>query len=86
MIAILAYAMIITFIVLLTRKKLTVYSALILTPVAFGLVICLLFGYDPLDIFEWIKKGVFYTAMDSDILTHSKKNAENMIHLQTLSK
>ncbi len=62
MIAILAYAMIITFIVLLTRKKLTVYSALILTPVAFGLVICLLFGYDPLDIFEWIKKGVFYTV------------------------
>ena len=43
MIAILAYAMIITFIVLLTRKKLTVYSELTLTPVVFGLIVDLQF-------------------------------------------
>lgn len=58
----LAYAMIVTFIVLLTRKKLTVYSALTLTPVVFGLVICLILGIDFLEVFEWIKKGVFYSV------------------------
>ena len=62
MITVLAYAMIFAFIILLTRKKLTVYSALTLTPLFFGLVVCLYFGYDPLDTFEWIKKGVFYSV------------------------
>lgn len=62
MITILAYAMIFSFIILLTRKKLTVYSALTLTPVFFGLLVALYFGYDPLDIFDWIKNGVFYSV------------------------
>lgn len=62
MITLLAYAMIIAFIILLTKKKLTVYSALTLTPVVFGLIACLIFGKDPLDVFNWIKSGVFYSV------------------------
>lgn len=54
--------MILAFIVLLTRKKLTVYSALTLTPVVFGLIVCWIFGKDFLDIFDWIKSGVFYSV------------------------
>jgi citrate-Mg2+:H+ or citrate-Ca2+:H+ symporter, CitMHS family len=62
MITILAYAMIIAFIYLLTKKKLTVYSALALTPFVFGLIACVVTGKDPLVIFDWIKNGVFYSV------------------------
>jgi citrate-Mg2+:H+ or citrate-Ca2+:H+ symporter, CitMHS family len=62
MITILAYAMIITFLVLLTKKKLSVFGALILVPLVFGLSAALFLGKDPLIIFDWIKKGLFYSV------------------------
>jgi len=62
MITLLAYAMIIAFIVLLTKKKLTVYSALALTPFVFGLIACLVTEKPLVDIFDWIKSGVFYSV------------------------
>ena len=44
MITFLAYAMIVVFLVLLTKKKLNVFTALILVPIVFGLVACLIIG------------------------------------------
>lgn len=61
MITFLAYAMIVVFLVLLTKKKLNVFTALILVPIVFGLVACLITGKDPLLIFDWIKKGLFFS-------------------------
>ena len=62
MITVLAYAMIITFLVLLTKRKLNVFTALILVPITFGLIACLMLGKDPLLIFQWIKNGLFYSV------------------------
>ncbi|MEI7431946.1 MAG: SLC13 family permease, partial [Betaproteobacteria bacterium] len=53
--------MIIAFLYLLTKKKLTVFTALILVPIVFGLAACMLTGKDPVLIFDWIKKGVFFS-------------------------
>lgn len=62
MLTILAYAMIIAFLILLTKKKLTVFSALILVPAIFGVVSCIFLDKELLDIFVWIKNGVFYSV------------------------
>ncbi|MDU4959447.1 MAG: citrate:proton symporter [Sporomusaceae bacterium] len=61
MITVLAYAMIITFLVLLTKRKLNVFAALIIVPIVFGLTACLYLGKDPLLVFQWVKNGLFYT-------------------------
>jgi citrate-Mg2+:H+ or citrate-Ca2+:H+ symporter, CitMHS family len=62
MITLLAYAMIIVFLVLLTKRKLTVFTALILVPIVFGVAACLILDKDLLLIFDWIKNGLFYTV------------------------
>ncbi len=62
MLTILGYAMIITFLVLLTKRKLSVFTALILVPVVFGLAAALYLGKDPLLVLSWIKNGLFYTV------------------------
>lgn len=60
MLTILAYGMIIAFLYLLTKKKLNVFAALILVPIVFGLAACMITGKDPILIFDWIKKGLFF--------------------------
>jgi len=62
MITILGYVMIIVFLVLLTRKKLNVFTALILVPIVFGVAAALYLGKDPLLVFKWIKDGLFYSV------------------------
>ncbi|MEM1486001.1 citrate:proton symporter [Oscillospiraceae bacterium PP1C4] len=62
MITFLAYAMIIVFIVSLAKKKLTVFGALVLIPLVFGIVAALVGGKSALDVFTWIKSGVFYSV------------------------
>lgn len=59
---ILAYAMIITFLVLLTKRKLSVFTSLILVPIVFGIAACLLLDKDLLSVLTWVKNGVFYTV------------------------
>ena len=44
--------MIIAFLVLLIKKKLNVFTALILVPIVFGVVACLITGKDPILIFD----------------------------------
>lgn len=62
MLTALALAMIIVFIVLLSKKKLSVYTALTLVPFAFGLIAVLVTDSSILDLFEWIKEGLFYSV------------------------
>lgn len=57
---ILALAMIVTFIVLLSKKKLSVFTSLTLVPLAFGIIAVLINGNNFLDLFDWIKNAVFF--------------------------
>lgn len=60
MLSFLGLAMILVFIVALSRKKLQVFVALALVPLVFGLVACLATGHSLLDVFTWIQQGVFF--------------------------
>lgn len=61
MITVLAYLMIIVFIFLLTKKKLTVFTALCLVPLVFGIFVALILGKPVLDVAKWIQSGLFYS-------------------------
>ncbi len=60
MLTFLALAMIITFIVLLSKKKLSVFTALTLVPLFFGLIAVIVNGNQITDLFTWIKEGIFF--------------------------
>lgn len=57
----LALAMIIVFIAVLAKKKLTVYAALSLIPLVFGIIAAIATNRSILDVFTWIKNGVFFS-------------------------
>lgn len=58
--ALLALAMIVTFVVLLSTKKLPVFAVLTLVPLVFGCIALVVTGSSIGDLFEWIKQGVFF--------------------------
>lgn len=60
MLTFLALAMIVLFVVLLAKKKLSVFAALTLIPLIFGLIAVAYKGANIMDLFKWIKEGVFY--------------------------
>ncbi|WFA09271.1 citrate:proton symporter [Tissierella sp. Yu-01] len=60
MLTFLALAMIIVFIVLLSKKKLSVFAALTLVPFIFGIIAVFVTDSSILDLFQWIKEGIFY--------------------------
>ena len=60
MLTFLALAMIIVFVVALARKKLSVFAALTLIPLVFGLLVVLFNGNNYMDLFKWIKEGIFF--------------------------
>lgn len=60
MLTFLALAMIVVFIVLLAKKKLPVFAALTLVPILFGLIAVLVTDSSIMDLFKWIKEGVFF--------------------------
>ena len=62
MLTVLAFAMIVCFIVLLSVKKLSVFNALTLVPLVFGVVAMFATGASFSDLFSWINEGVFYTV------------------------
>lgn len=70
MITLLAYGMIAVFLILLTKKKLNVFTALILVPIVFGIAACLLLDKDFILIFDWVKKGLFFSQ---NATTHKVK-------------
>ncbi|WP_102050535.1 citrate:proton symporter [Pygmaiobacter massiliensis] len=59
---ILTLCMILVFILSLATKKLSVFTALTLVPLAFGLIAVFMTGGQLTDIFMWIKNGVFYSV------------------------
>ena len=54
--------MIVVFIVAIMRRWLSPYVALAVVPVAAALIYCLLSGKNPLDVFDWIFDGVFFSV------------------------
>lgn len=60
MLTFLALAMIVTFIVLLAKKKLPVFAALTIVPLVFGIIATLATGHNIMDLFKWIQEGVFF--------------------------
>lgn len=60
MLTFLALAMIVVFIVLLSKKKLPVFAALTLVPLLFGVIAALATGHSLLDLFKWIQEGIFF--------------------------
>ena len=62
MLTILALAMIVCFIVLLSMKKLSVFPALTVVPLVFGVIAIVVTGADLMDLFTWIREGVFFSV------------------------
>ena len=60
MLTFLALAMIVVFIVLLSKKKLSVFAALTLVPLFFGLAAVIFTDHSIMDLFNWIKQGIFF--------------------------
>jgi CitMHS family citrate-Mg2+:H+ or citrate-Ca2+:H+ symporter len=60
MLTFLALAMILVFIFLLSKKKLSVFAALTLVPLFFGIIAVLVNGQSFLDLFKWIQEGIFF--------------------------
>lgn len=61
MLTFIALLMIIVFIVSLSKRKLSVFGALTIVPFVFGVIAALATGKPVLDVFKWIKNGIFYT-------------------------
>jgi CitMHS family citrate-Mg2+:H+ or citrate-Ca2+:H+ symporter len=75
MLTFLALAMIVLFIILLSKKKLSVFAALTLIPLFFGLIAVIVTDSSIMDLFDWVKQGVFF-----------KQNAETgKVSLGTIS-
>lgn len=62
MLTVLALAMIILFIVLLSMKKLSVFTSLTLVPFVFGIIAVLVTDHSIMDMFTWIQEGVFFSV------------------------
>lgn len=60
MLTALALAMILVFIILLAKKKIGVFTALTLIPLFFGFLAVLVTDNTIMDLFDWIKAGIFY--------------------------
>ena len=62
MLTVLALAMIVLFIVLLSAKKLSVFASLTLVPLVFGLIAIAATNHGIMDLFAWIEKGIYFSA------------------------
>ena len=54
--------LIIVFVLAIYKKALSPYVALIVVPIAFGIIYCLITKQSPLTVFDWIYEGVFYSV------------------------
>ncbi|MTD41980.1 citrate transporter [Erwinia sp. CPCC 100877] len=66
MLLVLALLMILSFILLLSKNKLSIIGALSLVPLFFGLLVVLLTGATFSDLFQWITDALFYKINSSD--------------------
>lgn len=65
MLTFLALAMIILFILLLSKKKLSVFAALTLVPFVFGIITTMVTDHSLMDLFQWIQEGMFFKVKDN---------------------
>lgn len=76
MLTFLGFAMIITFILVIYKKKLSPFVALVTIPLTFGLIYLLVSGGNPLEALEWAYQGVFYRVTDSgDVVPGTMRSA-----------
>ena len=62
MLTILALIMIVTFIAVLAKKKMSVFTALTLKPLLFGIISIFITRKSFSDIWGWIQSGLFYSV------------------------
>lgn len=67
MMAYLGYLMIIVFMVLLLKKKVSPFVGLIIVPLAFGIIAAVMQGENFLKAFTWIKEGIFYKVVNGKV-------------------
>lgn len=70
MLTALVLAMILVFIILLAKKKISVFAALTLIPLFFGCLAVLVTDHTVMDLFNWIKAG---TKLSSSSLLHGTR-------------
>jgi CitMHS family citrate-Mg2+:H+ or citrate-Ca2+:H+ symporter len=71
--------LILVFILAIYNKKLSPYVALVLVPIVFGVVYCLVTGTPVLKIFDWITEGVLYKVGDKGKVTAGTMKSALMV-------
>lgn len=79
MLTILGYLLIVVFLVSVIGKKLTAFTGLIVVSLAVGAITCLVQGIPVLDMFGWIKGGLFFTVSESGKVSLGTINSAVMI-------
>jgi len=79
MLAIVAFLMIILFLVLVCTKKMSAFAGLILSSLIAGIGACFINNVPVTEIFTWIKEGLFYSVSDSGSVSMGTVNSGIMI-------
>ncbi|MDI7741768.1 citrate:proton symporter [Lysinibacillus fusiformis] len=79
MLSLIAYLMIIIFMVLVITKKLTAFNGLIVSSLVAGIAAALVNGQDLSIIFDWIKEGLFVSVDESGEVSLGTINSAIMI-------
>jgi citrate-Mg2+:H+ or citrate-Ca2+:H+ symporter, CitMHS family len=67
--------LIIVFILAIYKKALSPYVALVVVPMIFGIIYCLITKQSPLVVFNWINEGVFYKVANGKVTAGTMKSA-----------
>ena len=87
MLTVLALAMIILFIVLLSMKKLSVFTSLTLVPFVFGIIAVLVTDHSIMDMFTWIQEGVFFSVdPEKDIYPYILRLSKKALKINKISQ
>lgn len=67
--------LIVVFIYTIYKRALSPYVALIVVPIVFGIVYCLITKQSPMEVFKWVTEGVFYKVSDGKVTAGTFKSA-----------
>lgn len=67
MLAYIGYSMIIVFMILLLKKKISPFVGLIIVPMIFGIAVCIIQDISILEVFTWLKEGIFYKVVNGKV-------------------
>ena len=79
MVAILGYVLIIAFLILVIKQKLSAFNGLIIVSLAVGLVLCLINGISLDHLMLWIKEGLFFSQDENGKVSLGTINPTIMI-------